>query len=537
VTVAGINIPFLSNVRDFLRGKRQVSDGLGDVADDLADLARDADRAGDRMGDALADGADEATDAVDKLRRKLDDALDAARTGSRRAGDDIGDNVKRGTDKAGEGLGTLKEESAQTARESAASFSGSFDDIADIGQEIAAQAFQGFGPAGQAAGLLAAAGIGFAINALQQSAEKVNENKQRLVELVEAIDEAGGTLEGVDIAGIMGEWGREIADSKSWFEFWQDDAVTRFEQIESRAQRLGLNVRNVFRGMSGADPQAAGDAIAEIDAKLAELEAQQRDLVGTNGELARQNAGAILQLQEQAGAYRDLRGELEQASGLTGEAADLQRRMAEATGDTADATAQLAEAQEAYGDSLVEFVDPLAAYTDQLAAKQAAEQAAAQATADATASTSDSWETYAGAVSVSVDEYLAELRRMVEAQESWANNLETLAERGVSAGVLEELARMGPEGAPLVAQLVTGTDEQLAQLEQLYGRRSASAVATMRRELAGAASAGKDALDAAQRALGPLRIGVEADLSAAERAIRRWRPVIIGEVRAGRAVV
>jgi ABC-type transporter Mla subunit MlaD len=535
--VAGINIPFLANVREFLRGKRQVTDGLSDVADDLADLARDADRAGDKLGDELVDGAERAEDAVDDLRRRIDDALDTVRKSSRQAGDDLGDNVHKGAQRASEGLDTLKEESAQTARESAASFSGSFDDIADIGQEVAAQAFQGFGPAGQAAGLLAAAGIGFAINALQQSADKVNENKARLIELVEAIDEAGGTLEGIDVAGIMGEWGREITDSKSWFEFWQEDAVTRFEQVEDRAERMGLGVRDVFRGLSGLDPQAAGRAIDEIDGKLAALEDQQRELIGVNGELAQQNAQALLDIANEHGALTGLRGELERAAGTTGEAADLQRRLAEATGDTADSTAQLVDAQEAYGESLAEFVDPLAAYTEQLATKQAAEQAAAQATADATADQSDSWETYAADVKVSVDDYLAELTRQVEAQETWATNLETLAERGVSAGVLEELARMGPEGAPLVAELVTGTDEQLAQLEQLYGRRSASAVARMTRELAGAASAGRGALEAAQRALPPLRLGVEADLSVADRQIRNWRPVITGVVRAGRAVV
>lgn len=139
------------------------------------------------------------------------------------------------------------------------------------------------------------------------------------------------------------------------------------------------------------------------------------------------------------------------------------------TGEDAEKAAQ--EMLDAWASASTEFIDIMGAYNTALAAKEEAERETAQETADATEDQSDSWEDYIGDVKVSIDEYLEELERQVKAQQNWQANMLILAGR-VSAGTLDELAKLGPEGAPLVAELVDASDEELARFEELIGARA-----------------------------------------------------------------
>jgi hypothetical protein len=77
----------------------------------------------------------------------------------------------------------------------------------------------------------------------------------------------------------------------------------------------------------------------------------------------------------------------------------------------------------------------------------------------------------------------------------------------VSADTLAELARMGPEGAPLIAELVNASDKELAQLERDFEARSTAATGAVAEVWANAPAvwgalagiAGKKATEAAVR--------------------------------------
>lgn len=66
---------------------------------------------------------------------------------------------------------------------------------------------------------------------------------------------------------------------------------------------------------------------------------------------------------------------------------------------------------------------------------------------------------------LSLGDWITALEEQVTAQAAWADNMAILTERGVSEGVLAQLARLGPEGATRVAELTTATDEELQRLE------------------------------------------------------------------------
>lgn len=63
----------------------------------------------------------------------------------------------------------------------------------------------------------------------------------------------------------------------------------------------------------------------------------------------------------------------------------------------------------------------------------------------------------------------ATLEQNVEAMREWSENLEALSKRGIDDGLLEQLRTMGPEGLPLVKGFVDASDEELDEMESLFG--------------------------------------------------------------------
>lgn len=160
-------------------------------------------------------------------------------------------------------------------------------------------------------------------------------------------------------------------------------------------------------------------------------------------------------------------------------------------------------------------------------------QETAQATADATEDTSDSWETYYDGFSFQLADYLTELQTMVDAQNNWESNMVLLSGK-VSQGVIDELARMGPEGAPLVAALVTASDEELAQAEILFGERADAATGAFAQHLqdsqlviaAVAAKYGQTAADEVAAKLASGTVSVEQIMEDYRIAVEGVTPVV-----------
>lgn len=216
--------------------------------------------------------------------------------------------------------------------------------------------------------------------------------------------------------------------------------------LRQRFDLLGKSVESIY----ASDPALAAQKFAEV-----------QEITGASTE----------ELLDLMPAYRDA---LDQATNQQNLASASGQTLATTMSNLAGATTELTEAElelvKDWADADAAFVDIYGAY-DTLVQKN---QDAAQATADSTDSQTDSWEDFYDGFSVNLDEYLAELQKMADDQNNWEQNMLLLSGR-VSQGVLDELARLGPEGAPLVAQLVSASDEQLAQLEGIWGERASNA--------------------------------------------------------------
>lgn len=274
-----IKIDLVADASKAIREAGNLGDALDKVADNLVDVGKDGAKIDDKVGQAF--------DAVRKDAGQLDDKVsDTFRSVARsadKAGRDVGDAMKHGTDAAGEGLSEMKDEAAGTAREAAASFS-SIEDLGDVLQETFANAFAGFGPAGMAAGILAAAGVGLVISSLTEEADAINANKEKMVSLAQTIQENGGVLREGDYIKSMEDYGYAIQDTKEWWELFQEDAVTGFEQLRDLANKTGLSTREIFRGGFG-DAKQAQKTLDDVNAKIQELKDKKEAIYQQTGSI------------------------------------------------------------------------------------------------------------------------------------------------------------------------------------------------------------------------------------------------------------
>lgn len=440
--MAGINIEFLANVGKFLKGTKDVEEALDEVADSLDGMAQDAKKAAnkaansfDEIGDKADDGfekagkaakdfrkdSDKALDGVEnaassaaeELETKFKDAFETVKDGSKGIGKDLETGINDGLDGASEGITEFKEESADSAREAAASFSGSFDDVGDLIQEVAANAFRGFGPAGMAAGIAAAAGIGAAIGKLQEMADEAAEAKDAAIDLARELRTVNGNPKAIDWAGRLEDKLSEIADTKEWWEPWQKEPVTALEELSDNAEKAGVSLKNM------------GAAYADIDSE--------------------QTEEFIKSLEEQAR--------------FGGEAGDAAWQLAEELRGQQEELAAATEMQKGY---------------DEVLSDLEAEQAAAEAVAtmrdsigESLTAAGESWEQYTENGKVNLAEYQAAIEQQFRAVEQYETNMST-ASQDLSAEALQYVQNMGIEAAPLLEAFVNAPADQKGRLNEIW---------------------------------------------------------------------
>lgn len=435
--MAGIRIPFIAEVSDFLRGKRSVTEGLEDVVDSLDDVG----------------------DAGEDLERKFKDVFDTVQRDSKRAGKDMGDSITDGARRAGEGVDDFKDEANSTAREAAASFDGSAESIGDAFQEVAANAFAGFGPAGAAAGLAAAAGIGLAIQSLQQAADEANELTQDAVELSHTLGDPDMAARAADLADRWTEVTEAISDARSIWEVWQPRATTLIEDFAAASSNAAFDVEALYDAFNDPNPVTRLAGMKKALEELREVEqeeARKRNLaqkdVFNQSQRAREAVEKEIATQEAAVEILEAKA---RAVGMTTEEYQANE----------EATARAADVQQSYNAALEDAGDAVSVYEGVLERKQTAEQNAAEATAAATEDSADSWQDYATEVTVTTQDLIDEWTRQAEAARTFEANLATIAAAGGQV-LADELRKQGPEVAGATADLIAkaGPEEQRAAI-------------------------------------------------------------------------
>lgn len=351
--MAGINIPFLSNVRDFLRGTGDVENALDDVAsglDDMAseaedaartsarslddvtdaldDVGRDSQDAGRDLARGLEDGADSGTDAAQRLERSFRDSLDRVRTEASDTGAAVARDMDDGTTRASEGMTQLGEEGAANAREVAASFDGSAESIADGFQGLAAEALGGFGPAGAVAGVAVAAGMGMAMAATERAKEEAQETAEAIAEIAGAMIDLGDTTRGPE----------QVRDALKDAAGEAEDGTITLQKWSETVNDAGLDFSDYAGGMAG-DAEAAARSLTEITDEVERLRAE--TIAATEGGTKIDSGLAVRN--ETIASLEEARAGLEEVAEQTAGSAEVFDLYTEAVEGTSAAQVEAAE--------------------------------------------------------------------------------------------------------------------------------------------------------------------------------------------------
>lgn len=249
------------------------------IQNGLIDPIEDAEKALEKLGktDAGRDidkELDKAQDATEDLSKELD----ATRADLKKLGyaaKDAGDDTRDGMKRAKDGVEEVGREAESTAKEAAASFDGSAESIGDAFQEVAANAFAGFGPAGVVAGVAAAAGIGLAAAGFEATTEA-----QKLAE--EAASEWANTYI---------EEGSKVLSQATIVAQGLDIITNKFSEAKTNAELWGVSVETAAAAMAGS-PSAMDEVADSINGirleyeKLSQSEGAFDEWGNANGPLA-----------------------------------------------------------------------------------------------------------------------------------------------------------------------------------------------------------------------------------------------------------
>lgn len=487
-----IRIPFVSDVREFLKGTRDVEAGLDDVADSLDDLSREAagsgqeagqeladgfqrsasdiireaERAGEEAGQALAQGlregrpADELADefraaarrveadvqaaaaevesSTEKMERSFRDAFDGARKESSDAGRDVGRNVDDGFDRAKAGAEDFRDEANDTAREAAASFDGSAASIGDAFQEVAANAFVGFGAAGAAAGLAAAAGLGFVFSAMEKAKEEAQDVRDHIGEITGELNDV--RLEGADSLEVIADRMRQMSEAS-------EETATKLQDLRDLAEGITeIDFESVVRGLSG-DPEALERTIDAIERELEVLEGQE-DLSLREGAI---HADRVERAEELLGLLTDERS-------ARREAQEEHQLLIDAG---IEDIARDIEARRARKDAANAFLE------EEAAAAESFRETWATSVSDAYAEAGGAIEQFVEDGKFNLDDYMAHANAQAEALRAYQQNL-VESSSYLSEQAMQYVLSLGPRAAPALAAFVEAPASKKQQLAEIW---------------------------------------------------------------------
>ena len=296
----GVSISIAADTSSAAKAIQQgIIEPLEDTLDVLDGFAKEGDQAGDKI-EAAMEAAQKETDGLADKQKELRDALDKTGKQGRKSGEDLKDGFNR----AEKGAEEFKDEANSTAREAAASFDGSAESIGDAFQEVAANAFAGFGPAGALAGLGIAAGLGTAFKAFEDMEAQSQEAKERIAALGEAMIDAGSDGQ-VPLELIIENLKAIVLNA--------EDAARKFSSISYAAKQTGLDASKLAQAYAGSE-KAIQDQIEAVDELIAK-EKQSQDNVATGGRrFAGVSDGKLKKLEEERRGLVKLQEEINQAA-------------------------------------------------------------------------------------------------------------------------------------------------------------------------------------------------------------------------------
>lgn len=334
-----INIDFLANERDLVRGAGNSADALEKVSDALDDVARDSQRSAGKMEAEYKDAARGVESSNDRLERSFKELADAGREPARKIGADLDAGTKQGTTAASHHVEEFSSEAKQNISETFSSFRGDAEDFAQIFQDTLGGLASGLeGLPAVAAVAAGAAGIGLVLGAIEQGQQQSEAWKQDVADLTTQFIEAG--RRGPDAIDSMVDKLKELAANT-------DDAGVNLAKLDDLTKRSKGSYEDVAQAYAG-NSEALRDLVKRGDDHIRQLTEQSARTDANNDAQRRAYGGLIDQIRAQS----ELNDYLDQAADKADEAAKNERLYAESgAAEMATKAEQIRSIDQAYDDA------------------------------------------------------------------------------------------------------------------------------------------------------------------------------------------
>ena len=256
-----INISFLANTKDLLRGGADVEKTFSEVASSLDELASDSRRTGNELGRSIKDGAAEAGAATKKLERSFQELADVSQKETRATADDFNATNRAQTSNRKEALKEIKQEAKANAAETFSSFNGSASSFVDGIQGTLGGLVSSLGPVGMAAGIVGAAGIGL-INGMIQKADTTSAAFRESVGKMTAELIATGSAGRVSLGYVVNRL-KELASEA-------DSGKTSLNDLAKTAKFSGSSFADLAKAYAG-NTDGLRDLVRAGDARIKQL--------------------------------------------------------------------------------------------------------------------------------------------------------------------------------------------------------------------------------------------------------------------------
>ena len=247
---------------------------------------------------------------------------------------------------------------------------------------------------------------------------------------------------------IVGENNQLIIDETGHI---QDNTDALYDNIDAALEAYELELKKEELTELTKKYAEAKELEAQAEKERAEAYEEYLAVQGNDYDRERQNLSILQQKGEQlrecrdntreyAQEYENLTNEIRESTEQQKASNDAMRDGVSASGELGSALEELQETIEKEQESLEKLVEGQVA----------------------------SFEKLKEASATSKEDVIENLQSNVEAMEDWADNMQTLAERGIDDGLLKYLANMGPEGAAQVQEFVDMTGDELEKAGGLW---------------------------------------------------------------------
>lgn len=319
----------------------------------------------------------------------------------------------------------------------------------------------------------------------QLDAEKLENYKKTLLELNGVTEKT--EYEKYQVKRIVQDLSESIPQLA---DAWDEESGSIKLTNEQITALIGNQEAYIIQSAAMEAKEESMKALFEAEMNVAKAESAYNEAVEENTAAVEKNEASMDSLGYGYGNFRnevdDTRANVDEAREALEEATRSQKEAKKEVDDTtsaADAAAQKMEEYSATLESAAESAGDMASAQENASASI---DSSADIISDATVriaekyvnmrdtmtesiqSQMDMFTEYSAGTEISTQQLLDNMQSQINGVTNWADNMETLAQKGINDGLLEHLAELGPQGASYVQAFVDMTPEQLEKANELW---------------------------------------------------------------------